>query len=370
MRILVLTTDGFGGHGGIALYVRNVLTALCAHPSRPEIVALPRVVPLPVETLPDGLIWDTSGVGGKRKYLAAVARRAVGKYDLVICMHVNLLSLAYAVRALQRVPIVLFVYGLEVWERPRKLFAASLVEKVDAVISIRGHTTRMLKKWANIDSVPLYALENAIHLERYGIAPKNPKLVEKYRIAGKTVVMTMGRVEEAYKGFDEIIEVLPRLAAKIPNVVYLVAGGGHDVPRLQQKAQSLGVADRVAFTGFVPDAEKADHYRLADVHAMPGTGPDFDRYPLRFVFLEAMACGVAVVGCRPEDEEEARVDGALLSEMVDPRNPDDIVRGIVAALAKGSREIPAGVSRFSFPEFQRRLHRVVDDVIEQSSRKQ
>ena len=367
VRILVLTTDGFGGHGGIALYARNVLTALCAHPSKPEAVALPRVAPLPIEALPDGLTWDTSGLGGKGKYLGAVARQTVHKYDLVICMHVNLLSLAYLVRALHQVPIVLFVYGVEVRQKPRQLLTARFVEKVDALISIRGNTTRMLKAWANIDSVPLYALENAIHLDRYGIGPKNPKLVEKYGIAGKTVVMTMGRVEETYKGFDEVIEVLPRLAQKIPNVVYVVAGGGHDVPRLQQKAQSLGVADRVVFTGFVRDAEKADHYRLADVYAMPGTGPDFDRYPLRFVFLEAMACGVPVVGCRPEDDEEARVDGALLSEMVDPRNPDDIVRGITAALAKGSGAIPAGLSRFSFPEFQRRLHRVVDDVMKRSA---
>jgi glycosyltransferase involved in cell wall biosynthesis len=176
--------------------------------------------------------------------------------------------------------------------------------------------------------------------------------------------MTMGRVEERHKGFDEVLDVLPRLAAKVPNIAYVVAGGGHDVPRLQEKARTLGVADRVVFTGFIPDNEKADHYRLADVYAMPGTGPDFDRYPLRFVFLEAMACGVDVVGCRPEDEQEARVDGALLSQMVDPRSPDDIVRGILTALSTRKGRIPEGLARFAFPEFQKRLHAIADKVME------
>ena len=42
MRVLVLLTDGFGGHGGIAKFNRDLLTALCAHPACEEVVVLPR----------------------------------------------------------------------------------------------------------------------------------------------------------------------------------------------------------------------------------------------------------------------------------------------------------------------------------------
>jgi phosphatidylinositol alpha-1,6-mannosyltransferase len=364
MRILVLASDGFGGHGGIALYTRNVLTALCAHPSGPRVTALPRVAPLEHGALPAGLTWDLSGLGGKGKYVGNVGRAALRRCDLVICMHVHLLPLAYAIHLVHRVPLVLFIYGLEVWQPTPNPLTNRLIGKVDALVSIRAQTTRLLKAWANLNGVAEYALENAIHLDNYGVGAKNPKLVEKYGLAGKTVIMTMGRVEERYKGFDEVLDVLPRLADKVPNVAYVVAGGGHDVPRLQEKARALGVADRVVFTGFIADEEKADHFRLADVYAMPGTGPDFDRYPLRFVFLEAMACGVEVVGCRPEDEHEARLDGALLSAMVDPRDPDDIVRGILSALSNRKGQVPEGLARFGFFEFQRRLHSIVDDVIE------
>src|SRR5438309_1517322 len=122
-----------------------MLTALSAHPSKPQVIGLPRVAPLDVGPLPAGLTWDVSGLGGKATYAASVSRAAFRKYDLVVCMHVHLLPLAYAIRTLHRVPIILFVYGLEVWQPTTKQLANRLVGKVDALVSIRAHTTRMLK---------------------------------------------------------------------------------------------------------------------------------------------------------------------------------------------------------------------------------
>jgi phosphatidyl-myo-inositol dimannoside synthase len=86
--------------------------------------------------------------------------------------------------------------------------------------------------------------------------------------------MTSGRLapEKRDKGLDEIMELLPVLSKQIPHIAYLIVGDGKDLPRLEAKAQALGVGDRVVFTGFIPEAEKADHYRLADPFVMPGRG--------------------------------------------------------------------------------------------------
>ena len=173
MKVLVLTTDAFGGHGGIALYTRNMLTALCAHSSRPKVIAIPRVAPFPAEPLPEGLTWDTSSLGGKANYFGAVARAALRSFDLVICTHIHLLPLAYAIHKLRGAPLILFIYGLEVWKPTTKPLANRLVSKLDAFVSIRTRTTSMFRAWAKLDGVAEYKLENAIDLARYGVAPKS-----------------------------------------------------------------------------------------------------------------------------------------------------------------------------------------------------
>ena len=98
--------------------------------------------------------------------------------------------------------------------------------------------------------------------------------------------------------------MLPALAADVPDVAYLIAGDGDDRARLEKKAAALGVADRVVFAGYVPEEEKADHYRLADAFVMPGRGEGFG-----IVYLEALACGVPVVASSLDASREAVRDG-------------------------------------------------------------
>ncbi len=368
VNVLAIATDGFGGHGGIALYTSNLLRGTCAHPSRPRVVAIPRVMPFVPENVPENLDWDVSGLGGKARYARAVLRHALreGPFDVVLCTHVNLLGLAYPVARWLRARLVLFIYGVDVKQPTTKPLANRFASKVDAIVSIRRHTTDAFRAWARAGDVPDYLLENAIDLSRYGIAPKAPDLVTRFGLDGKKVVMTMSRLGEPYVGIDEVLEALGRVARDVPNVLYFVAGEGPDLPRLREKASALGVADRVVFGGFVPDERKADYYRLGDVYAMPGSGPQFDRYPLRFGFLEAMACGVPVVGARCEDEDERVVDGALLAHQVDPHDSDAIARAIIHALSL-PKAVPPGLQRFGYPSFEARWHRIVDEIVGQPS---
>jgi glycosyltransferase involved in cell wall biosynthesis len=174
--------------------------------------------------------------------------------------------------------------------------------------------------------------------------------------------MTAGRLDERRKGFDEIIEVLPELRKRISGLAYLIVGDGPDMERLIRKSEGLGVRDLVVFTGYVPEAEKAGHYRLADVFAMPGSDKEFDSYPYRFVFLEALACGVPVVGCRLEDEREANdpVASKLIIQ-VDPNSKEEIIQGILNALPRSGR-VPPELTDFYFPSFSKKVHRIIDGL--------
>lgn len=362
MRLLALVTDAFGGRGGIAKFNRDLLTALCAYPSTAEVVALPRLMPEPVtRLLPAGLTYHHEAAGGKGGYARAVGQALLtgGRFDGVVCGHLNLLPLAALAARWKRAPLLLIIHGIDAWEPPQGGLMAWLarraVARVDAFVAVSGVTKERFLAWTGLAEDAGFVVPNCIDASGFGPGPKPEALLERYGLAGRTVLLTLGRLsaQERYKGHDEVLQALPALAAEVPELAYLIVGDGDDRPRLEHKAAELGVAERVVFAGYIPETEKADHYRTADAFVMPGRGEGFG-----IVYLEAMACGVPVVASALDASREAVRDGAL-GAVVDPDDPDSIRRGILDALA-ADRVVPEGLSYFSFERFQERWHDVVD----------
>ena len=349
MRVLHIGTDSFGGYGGIALYNRELIAAVASHGAVSEVVVVPRLVVGEKEPLPPKVTFVDRAARGKLAYLRAVrALRKEDRFDLVICAHANLLSVS---RLFSETPL-LFIYGIEAWKPLRDPLTNHLARRAGSVVSISQVTLDRFAVWSGYEG-PTHILPNSIRASAYGIRTRNAALSKRYGLDGKRVLLTMGRVvtAERYKGFDEVIEMLPQLE---PDIVYLIAGGGDGVPSLRRKAEALGVADRVVFTGLFPEHEKADLYGLADVYVMPSRGEGFG-----FVFLEAMASGVPVIGSRVDGGREALQHGAL-GRLVDPANPSEIRAAILDTLAAPARRIPDGLEFFSFENFERRVHAIVD----------
>src|SRR5437868_6838582 len=140
MNILVLCTDAYGGHGGIALYTRDLIEALASHPRVDEVVAIPRVIRGEPEAVPGNVTFVASAARNTPAYFAAIAKHARGKYDLVVCAHGNLLPVA---RMLRR-KTLLMIYGIEAWKPTRR---AALVRHVNAVASISEITSDRFLNW-------------------------------------------------------------------------------------------------------------------------------------------------------------------------------------------------------------------------------
>ena len=362
MKVLALVPDAFGGHGGIAKYNRDLLRALCAYPTCSEVVAIPRQMPMrdTAEPLPARLTYVTTGLGGKLDYLVTVLRvvHSSPRFDLVLCGHINLLPVAFLLRLWARAPVVLVIHGIEAWEPTSRPFTNYLASKVDAFISVSQLTKQRFLKWARPKENAGFLLPNSIDLGRFRSGPKNTALLDRYGLAGKTVLMTLGRLSscESYKGIDEVLEVLPKLTEEITNVAYLVVGDGTDRRRLEEKVESLGVDKHVVFAGYVSESEKAAYYRLADAFVMPGRGEGFG-----IVYLEAMACGVPVVASKADASREA-VRNGVLGILVDPSDQDDIKAGVLEALNRPKGVVPEGLDYFSYSNFERRLHRIIESI--------
>jgi phosphatidylinositol alpha-1,6-mannosyltransferase len=281
------------------------------------------------------------------------ARAAVGeRFDAVICSHINLLPVAAAAAAVQRVPLLLVIYGVEAWEEKRGALVTKLLKRVDAVIAISEYTKRRFLEWAGVEAALVRVLPCGVDMRRFGPGAKRGDLLRLYGLSGRSVILTVARLAgaERAKGIDEMLESLPALALKVPNITYLIVGDGTDRERLEAKTRALGVANRVVFTGFIDEASKADHYRLADVYAMPGRGEGFG-----IVYLEALASGLPIVASKLDASAEV-VLSPEFGYAVNPDRPAELQAAVLDLLSRRGRTIPRELTTFSLASFRARWY--------------
>ncbi len=360
MRVLALITDGFGMSGGIGKFNRDLLEALCTYPDTEHVTAVPRLMALGAEIPIDGpfekLTYLTDGINSKSRYIATLGRHLMlnADYDLILCAHINLSPLGWLCRLRTGASLVQIVHGYEAWQPSGDALIDRSIRSMDAFITVSEVTKGRFTQWTSLPPEVGFVLPNSIDLKRFQPGPKNPALLDRYDLHDKTVLLTLGRLdsEERAKGFDEVLEVLGALSEEIPDLIYLIAGDGPDRGRLEAKVQSLGLDDRVVFAGFVPEEEKVDHYRLADVYAMPSKMEGFG-----IVYLEAMGCGVPVIGSNADGSLDAIPDETF-GITVDPDKPEELKQAIRVSLQK-PRAVPEHLDRFSYKNFSRRVHDIL-----------
>lgn len=113
--------------------------------------------------------------------------------------------------------------------------------------------------------------------------------------------------------------------AKVPDLHAIVVGRDKHMAKYQAFAYSLGLMDRVTFTGGISDVRP--YYAASDVFVMPTLYE-----PFGLVFAEAMACGLPVVASRQSGAADWILHG-VDSFVVDALDTVAITQSIAAALA-------------------------------------
>ena len=360
MRILALLTDAFGSYGGIAEYNRNLLKALCSYPDISEVVAIPRLQPFETGPLPANLTYVTRGLNSKLKYVQSIWKESRENpcFSLIVIGHLNLLPLVWLLKLETGVPVWLQLHGTDAWPA-RNRFYLRCLKRVSTCVSVSETTKKRFRKWSGFPEERFAILPNSVDLNRFTPGSKRTGLMNKYGLSGRLVLLTLGRLHtmERAKGLDEVMEVLPELLKEIPNLTYLICGDGSDRPRLEAKARSFGVENRVVFAGLISEGDKVDHYRLADGYVMPSRGEGFG-----IAFIEALACGLPVVASNIDGSREAVRDPSW-GILVDPDNPEEVKQGIREVLRWSSGVRPAGLEYFSDTCFVRRAHRLIGTLL-------
>jgi phosphatidylinositol alpha-1,6-mannosyltransferase len=125
---------------------------------------------------------------------------------------------------------------------------------------------------------------------RFKPGPKSEAIVDRFRLGSRRILLTLARLDER-KGQDMMIRAIPKILEAVPDLAYLVVGEGNMMERLWKLVSELRLESTVLFTGGVSDDDVLEYYRTCDV------------------FLEAGACGKAVIGGKAGGVPDAIRDG-------------------------------------------------------------
>lgn len=226
-----------------------------------------------------------------------------------------------------------------------------VIAEADCVVALCPQDRRDLIRLYEADSTRIEQIPNGVDPEVFSARDKSAARERLGWTADERVLLQLGRMVPR-KGIDTVIEALALLKNE-PNLRLVIVGGETDEPdpvrtpeigRLQALAKLRGVADRVHFTGKRDQTALADYYAAADVFV---TTPWYE--PFGITPLEAMACGVPVVGSKVGGIRHTVVEG-YTGFLVPPKDP--------AALADRLRTLLRDpvLARFMGENGMRRVH--------------
>jgi phosphatidylinositol alpha-1,6-mannosyltransferase len=169
-------------------------------------------------------------------------------------------------------------------------------------------------------------------------------------LAGRRVILFVGRLARR-KGVREFIQnCLPVIVREAPRTYFVVAGGNpteslahrDDVlSEIQAAVRELGLRDHARITGEVSDDELVKLYQCCDVVVLPALASAEDVEGFGMVLLEAAAMGKPVVATRVGGIPDAVADG-LSGILVKTGDYGELSRSVIELLIDDERRLVMG----------------------------
>ena len=222
--------------------------------------------------------------GSRWRFSSALLR---SRADLVLYDHVGLARVQGMLPSALARPYLLLIHSVEIWNNDRSDYHRS-ARNARLLIANSEYTARKARH--HYPDLPEIAV---CWPGKDGLAERDAYDNTRFDTLGPHAMLIVGRLdaEQRHKGHDHLIEAMPLVLEQVPDAQLVIAGGGSDRDRLENKAGNLGVSERVLFTGRVEEAELQELYARCALFVMPSDGDGFG-----LVFLEAMMNRLPCVG--------------------------------------------------------------------------
>jgi len=336
--------------GGLGRYVRELATALARQGVDTTLLVKRVIADTPrVERAPDGVRIIRYDVPSKRNplfgaaYPLLTARGVLGPLrfagrDADIILHAHFPVTALPI-ALARMPY-LYTFHAPVWREllderqgtyalPRAVQrpAVATLRAAERLVVARADRTVALSAFMRGELAQLSAaagascelLPGGVDTGRFSVDPSVARAAD-----GAPQLFTARRLTPR-TGVDRLVEAMPGIVRDHPRVRLAIAGVGEMDGMLRERAESLGMADRIRFLGRVSEDELVGWYRSSTLVVMPTLSLE----GFGLTTAEALACGTPVVGTPVGATPEllAPLDPALIA-------PDNTPASLAATVSR------------------------------------
>ncbi|MFO1430407.1 MAG: glycosyltransferase family 4 protein [Candidatus Competibacteraceae bacterium] len=194
-----------------------------------------------------------------------------------------------------RVPVTITLRGTEVRHSGQRRLRPLLLKALHRASRIFAVATA-LKRHAENLGIPgekIKVIGNGVDLVKFRPIPQAQARSQLKLPLDVPIIVSVGGLVER-KGFHRVIDCLPVLQQRFPDIHYLIVGGpsaeGDMTAALRQQVARLNLQNQVHFLGILPPDQLKIPLSAADVFVLATGNEGWAN-----VFLEAMACGLPVV---------------------------------------------------------------------------
>lgn len=308
-------------NAGVAIYARNLLTALAEIAAPDEIVGFVSDRDLRSLALPNLRVVSAPGLG--QSWLRIVWEQTILPFQTREHRIDAMFYPDHTAPLLQKsCPVIITIHDVAFFAYPhtfpqlrrmyKSLAVRRSVERADAIVVVSEATKRECLKYLGVDESKLHVIPNGLD-PHFTVITDTAKLQEarrKYTLPERYILF-VGTLEPR-KNLTGLIQAFARLPDGFQLVI--VGARGWLYNDLFRLVKALDLGDRVHFLGYVPVKDLVYLYNLAELFVYPSLYEGFGFPP-----LEAMACGVPVIASETSSLPEVVGDAGVL---VDPGDPD------------------------------------------------
>ena len=221
-----------------------------------------------------------------------------GKFD---CIHAHDWLVAYAAKTLKNsyeIPIVAAIHATEsgrnsgIHDETQRYINDTewlLTYEATEVIVNSNYMKCELQRLFGLPFEKINVVPNGINLNNFSGVEKDYDFRRQYAMDNEKIILYVGRLVYE-KGIQNLISAMPKILQGYHDTKLVIAGKGGMLDELKAQSDSMGLGNKVYFTGYLNSKQVQKMYKCADIAVFPSTYE-----PFGIVALEAMLAGIPTV---------------------------------------------------------------------------